>query len=164
MNPSLSCSASVWRAREEEKCRNQYNRKPEDVQHIRKERACYTAESLSDEGFPRSALRYPENRSGLRCSSDSPTAAVIPQCLPLPPAAALRDSAMRRTSARRRTKAEQTASFSAPSVYDLSYTIACKTDSHMRIKSQQLTVMSAACKLTADEAQHTPALGVSVRQ
>ena len=39
------------------------------------------------------ALRYPENRSGLRCSSDSPTAAEIPQCLHLPPAAALRDSA-----------------------------------------------------------------------
>ena len=45
--------------------------------------------------LPRPALRYPENRSGLRCSSDSPTAAVIPQCLPLPPAAALRDSALR---------------------------------------------------------------------
>ena len=44
---------------------------------------------------PRPALRYPENRSGLRCSSDSPTAAVIPQCLHLPPAAALRDSALR---------------------------------------------------------------------
>ena len=45
--------------------------------------------------LPRSALRYPENRSGLRRSSDSPTAAVIPQCLPLPLAAALRDSALR---------------------------------------------------------------------
>ena len=39
-----------------------------------------------------SALRCPKNRSGLRCSSDSSTAAVIPQCLHLPPAAALRDS------------------------------------------------------------------------
>ena len=53
------------------------------------------AESLCDENLPRPALRYPENRSGLRCSSDSPTAAVIPQCLPLPSAAALRDSALR---------------------------------------------------------------------
>ena len=53
------------------------------------------AESLCNENLPRSALRYPENRSGLRCSSDSPTAAVIPQCLHLPSAAALRDSALR---------------------------------------------------------------------
>jgi hypothetical protein len=37
-------------------------------------------------------LRCPENRSGLRCSSDFPTAAEIPQCLHLPPAAALRDT------------------------------------------------------------------------
>ena len=44
------------------------------------------------------ALRYPENRSGLRCSSYSPTAAEIPQCLHLPLAAALRDSAHGRDS------------------------------------------------------------------
>ena len=55
-------------------------------------------------------LAVPGESFGPRCSSDSPTAAVIPQCLHLPPAAALRDSALRRNRAPAGAQAHKNAS------------------------------------------------------